>query len=74
MFSLLELLLNFDRNFDNLEKKYSKILLSKHIKIFGLTKTKKNLNYKEKRLTLHILGSKIFGMEKFFNEARELKV
>ena len=65
---------NFDRNFENLEKRYTKVLLSS-IKNYWSDKNQEKL--KLQRGTINATYSwdvRSIEWKNFFNEARELKV
>ena len=67
-------LVGFDRNFDNLEKKYSKALL-KSIKNYWSDENQNKLKLQRETInTTYSWDVRSMEWKNFFNEARELKV
>ncbi len=66
-------LVNFDRNFDNLEKRYSKVLLSS-IKNYWSDETQNKLKLQREAINAtYSWDIRSVEWKNFFNEARELK-
>ena len=66
-------LVNFDRNFNNLEKKYSKFLLNS-IKNFWSEENQKKLKLQRETInSTYSWNVRAIEWKNFFNEARRLK-